>query len=380
MTHEERTPAHGRGTRGGGALNEELVPTVVLRQIARRYPKFWKHLDAIREAQAPKQRWPQWCFLPAGLVWLYLHEWLTGRRAKSLDETRSTAAGLHILAQTGQLEAGEPYLQVPLLAALASWRPTQGVYRFDADVLDALLSTAMAGEIPGEILEQLPEWCVYADLQDRAMFGGTVHGFFALLNRHQDTHARELMIIPMTSDHALMIVPVAPAPGEIGMMPTLTYEVAATIEESIEALDSQLPEAIQYRRDAAVLINLVLYLCSVAADVRDAAGKKARPSRPRPKRGSKLRVVGAQAPTTWEVGYRLGAALRAARSAAEGAGGGAFDRRGPVGHIRRAHWHTFWVGPRSDPERRSRQLRWLPPIPVNLDSEDELVPVVRRVD
>src|SRR5262245_31051071 len=48
----------------GRAMADELVPTIVLRQLARRYPKFWKHIDAIREEQAPKLRWSAWCFLP----------------------------------------------------------------------------------------------------------------------------------------------------------------------------------------------------------------------------------------------------------------------------------------------------------------------------
>ncbi|EMO24671.1 hypothetical protein LEP1GSC170_1243 [Leptospira interrogans serovar Bataviae str. HAI135] len=35
-------------------------------------------------------------------------------------------------------------------------------------------------------------------------------------------------------------------------------------------------------------------------------------------------------------------------------------------HIRRAHWHHFWAGSN---EERKLILRWLPPIPVNFESD-----------
>src|SRR5271157_6628010 len=38
----------------------------------------------------------------------------------------------------------------------------------------------------------------------------------------------------------------------------------------------------------------------------------------------------------------------------------------PRPHIRRAHWHSFWVGKKDQPDARSVTLKWLPPIPVNV--------------
>ena len=46
----------------------------------------------------------------------------------------------------------------------------------------------------------------------------------------------------------------------------------------------------------------------------------------------------------------------------------------PRAHIRRAHWHRFWTGPR-DGERTPR-VKWLPPIPVNVDDLDAMPAVV----
>ena len=45
----------------------------------------------------------------------------------------------------------------------------------------------------------------------------------------------------------------------------------------------------------------------------------------------------------------------------------------PRPHVRAAHWHTFWVGPRSAkfPDRKPI-IRWLPPIPIGMDWRREL--------
>ena len=67
----------------------------------------------------------------------------------------------------------EILLDGPVIAALASWRPTQGIYRFDADLLEAVWQTPLAspstssstsaGKLPTELLYHLPEWCPYIE-------------------------------------------------------------------------------------------------------------------------------------------------------------------------------------------------------------------------
>ena len=138
----------------------------------------------------------------------------------------------------------------------------------------------------------------------------------------------------------------------------------------------------------APLVSLTLYLCSQAADLQDAQGQTRRPTRPQPtttKHGPRL-FPPAQ-PTTWNVAYRLGAALRSAQQAAqdqrqeptEAPEAAESPRQSPRAHMRHAHWHTYWVGEgsRTDPSKAQVRVRWLPPIPVGLP--DELIPTIRPV-
>jgi hypothetical protein len=79
----------------------------------------------------------------------------------------------------------------------------------------------------------------------------------------------------------------------------------------------------------------------------------------RTKRGNELIVP--QHPRIWDIGKPTGERLR--RAVAEYRGQ---HKKAP--HIRRAHWHGYWLGPRDG--KRKFEYKWLPPIVVG-DVEDE---------
>src|SRR5690606_32674005 len=84
-------------------------------------------------------------------------------------------------------------------------------------------------------------------------------------------------------------------------------------------------------------------------------------------------------PTVWHTGFRIGTALRRAENE-RNTSQGAAERRSPRSHIRRAHWHAFWTGPRNEPQKRKLVLHWLPPILVNVGDIDDIIPTIRSVE
>jgi hypothetical protein len=48
-------------------------------------------------------------------------------------------------------------------------------------------------------------------------------------------------------------------------------------------------------------------------------------------------------------------------------------------HVRRAHWHAFWTGPKASTEERKLILHWLPPIAVNVDDAAAVIPTLHPV-
>jgi hypothetical protein len=121
-------------------------------------------------------------------------------------------------------------------------------------------------------------------------------------------------------------------------------------------------------------LSLALYLCSTAAEIAG-PGRPANPTPVRTRRRGE-RLLPADGPRKWDVGVRLGAALRAAATAheAQAAQRSSAEGRHVRPHVRRAHWHTYLCGSRDAP---IRELRWLPPIPVAVEDYDDLPSVIR---
>ncbi|MCK4165546.1 hypothetical protein HFK89_24705 [Ralstonia pseudosolanacearum] len=252
-----------------------------------------------------------------------------------------------------------------LLTCLAAWRVTQGIYRFDSTLYDALRGTPIEGELPVDLLHRLPEWCVYLELFSFEIEGRSAQGVFAQVTAESDGNSTLRLLFPLEA---------GPLSYAVVLRGTLAEALQHTNEQTAKwklPIHSEHDDA----NIAAIahVISLLLYICSEAADIGDGA---ARPSMPAPTRTRKgLRYFPPDQSTTWDVGVRLGAALRNAYRDADGDGVG--DERGrPRPHIRRAHWHTFLSGPRLSPKRT---LRWLPPIPVNLDSPEQLPATIRPV-
>lgn len=133
------------------------------------------------------------------------------------------------------------------------------------------------------------------------------------------------------------------------------------------------------------LMSITLYLCSTAADIVGRDGRNRPEGRPvmRFKASKTPRVPEAKEPVVWEVAYRIGATLRAAAPgwAKKDQGG---THAAPRPHVRRAHWHGFWTGPKAKVGEaretdRKLVLKWLHPILVNA-GEGDVIPVVHPVE
>lgn len=287
-----------------------------------------------------------------------------------------------------------------LLAAHAGWRFSKGVYVYDETVFRALWETPLEGNVPAEALRRLPEHCVYVAVPGWAekpdLLSG-LRGFHAYV----EPHARSLVLVPDRDD--------VESPGSfVAHSYVVPLEAGATIEESLRRMHERLVEnarseenwvvlAVQdylhhggYRRgearEVARLVSVLLYVCSENPEV-EGVGRASRPSPPAIRRTKKrgATVLAAQEPTEWRVGWRLGERIRreerspGSGSVAVGAAPSGARKRA---HIRRAHWHSFWRGPR-DPSRadeRELVVRWIPPLAINArESSEDMPAVVRRV-
>jgi len=254
------------------------------------------------------------------------------------------------------------------LAAIAAWRATQGIYRVHPTLLEELLGTPVSGDLPAEVLMRLPEWCVYVETPGH-VFAGELRlaGFYA--------HTEYDVMAKRTELRVLLDVDDGDGNGDlVGHAVHLGGTIEGGIRGAIAASEAHRRKmgftVMQLRRlreegervlapALGSLVSVLLYLCADDAEIED---RKSMPEKV--VRGKKRPIMpSAKAPTIHAAGYRIGAALDLARASASHAAGDGL--RSVTPHVRRAHWHRFWRGPK-DGERRV-YARWLSPMLVGSD-------------
>lgn len=331
-------------------------PAIMLREIAKRYPDAWQMYDQFRQDRGKNglPDWPEWCYCPM-------------------------AAAYAVVSNGGNLDGDlTSIIPVQALSALAAWRVSQGIYRFDSTIAPAIV-TSQVTALPVEVLYRLPEWCVYIEATPGLRYDNTpLSGFFAYLEWDANEGLAELRFLLDCEDWDTVGVALHLD------QPTLDQALEASISEGkrqavrlgLTHFAGTMPADLAEQLFSSILplLNLVLYLCTVNADF----GGNERPSMPNPvrtKRGWKL--FPPDRPRVWEVGSRVGAALRAAhldRQTEQQAEPSASGRQSPRPHVRRAHWHTYRTGE----GRAGSVLKWMPPIPINIDLGD-VVPTIKEV-
>lgn len=343
-------------------------PRQVLEEVGRQYPGIWSVLETRADARN-NPNLPPWCWVPAYVVTQQLID---------AGSTREQAASLS-----------------SALTGLAGWRLTQGVYAFDPALYDAVIHTPMNRDVPADPLYRLPQWCVYIatpGLAYPSTPGITVRGAWLYLT---PTDAADMLVAVLDLDG-----PNVPLVWPDFIASTMALPLTGdTLEQSLQQVKSStlVRQTTQMyklgeskvadlgtvaRPQSAVdlwrpLLSLALFLCADDADLSPDGQRPANARVTRTKRG--LRMFPAAAPRVWDVGTRMGAALRLAIGQAEQTGPIDEARAAVRPHIRAAHWHGYWTGKRTDPTARRFSVRWMPPILVNADSPDELATTVRPV-
>lgn len=331
----------------------DFLPVKILNEFSNRYPGCWKALEGFRaEKGYDLPDWPDWCFVPV--------------------------AGSYAVISGGGMNRVPVELMpdVALMHNLAAWRLSQGIYRFDPDIYREITETSIKGDLPVDLFLHLPEWGVYIELQDN----GPAGVFVALEQDQCDGHA-EVRLVFSNEDQTTVFIPVHlyRESLESCLARTMEYTVRQATAAKIN-LNHISPDQVPTLPPDLLshTLSLVLYLCSARADVQDGQGERPGPVTPtKTKKGP--RYFPPKKPRIFETGYRLGEFIRRQGTPSGSAGG---TQASPSPHVRAAHWHTYWTGPRSEPDKQRRVVKWLPPIPVGFkwsELEDQIVPVVKKV-
>lgn len=342
-----------------------------LRECNRRYPQAWRQIDRCRNQRDEVGGWAEWCFCPMSASWAIV-------QGTHGDDVISRYSRLDAYGTDERENAKVPVLDIARIAALSSWRVSQGVYLVDSTVLDAVKETPVDGEIPVDILMRLPEWCCYVPMPGHEIEGREIAGFFAHLEvgpRHDGAWLR------LEVDYLDLPPLISLSPEALNFYRGMTFSdsyrrmlgemKADAMVGGANAPDfDRVADMLQSHASERIgpLLSVLLYLCSQTAEFRAAAERvPGRPTNPTPKKVKEgWRLFPPDRPKIWCVGETIGKTIRDAmarhREHDE-------HRLGPRPHVRRAHWHSFWTGPRADPSARKLVLKWLPPMPVAMEED-----------
>ncbi|EMN92550.1 AcrVA2 family anti-CRISPR protein [Leptospira weilii] len=248
------------------------------------------------------------------------------------------------------------YLLVNQLAALVPWSLSKGIYRFSQELFEELIDSPLPEKIPSEILKKLPQWSIYVELPKNKI--QDCNGFFTFLE--SDKGRNELRIL-LDYDNR---------PAYLAVLNLENH----TIEESFnlfqQNIKNQLSNINEKITDSLLeiykqsqikilkkIVPLILYICSENAEIKGSFSHSNYTQRFKEKSPSEISPASNVA--IWDVGNELGERLRRFREKTQK---NDLQLRSKTPHIRKAHWHHFWVGMKGS---KALMVRWLTPIPVN---------------
>ncbi|RSM22589.1 hypothetical protein [Aeromonas salmonicida] len=292
-----------------------MEPAAHLAVIVNKYPTVWNHVNQVLSARGHElPDWPEWCFIPQA-----------GWKA------------IHVMATHNKLSSEEGIV----LAALGAWRYSQGAYRYDPTVYNALLHSPPRGTSHSDLLYRLPQWCVYVETP--GMMDGTCHGFWAHLEMNDIIKRAELRLL-LNLSHSLtpLYLPIGPWSFNQALM-------RLRREFNLGELDIELAEkAIEA---ITPCLSLLLYLCQNSADIYDVHRPSSYPVNPTVQHdeGTTL-LYPADIPRVWMVGNDVGRMVRFMME-------NATDDASPSSPF----WLDYWEGPKGAPGS-THVLKWCPPI------------------
>lgn len=301
-------------------------------------PDCYRTLDSLEKAKSDGEIWwPDYCLLPINAAMTYL-----------CDADMKTKDAAMLAAE---------------LTACWMWHKHRIVYAFDDELAYTLAEQAKSIDdldiLPAQLLLNPPYPIIYVKAPS---LSDAMDGFFFWIDydiEHKDTELRVQWVSNDLSHSCADVLHLLPG---------------KTLRECINDTDStiwrnfkDLPNDLKYPPQISVetimrALQLVLYICADNAEVvPDANNIRIAAKR----KNGKAKAPSLQVTTgieAYQVGVRIGAALKKARVAYESSGGDGINRRP---HARRGHWHHYWTGPMDG--QRNLVLKWTAPTFIHAD-------------
>lgn len=349
-------------------------------ELSKKLPEHAKVVDAMAFTSSTERRseWPEDILLPK-FVWGAIYAHCAGIRVEDM--------------KTSSMQFRN---DAERLAFLSTWGKTQGIYRFDETIYNELINSPIEGDIPASLLRNLPQWCIYVETPGLMLMSGIpARGTWVMPEYSNDEVVLSFMFDPLSrSEQAKSIASVISIDLDGGTIEesmnkyrdqTIASLGGGGVLDQIGVGKKEIEEITgDVTKIVSQVLSLVLYICTQNDyATKNGRSKPSNPELQKTKRG--LRMFTPSTPEMWDVGVRMGTALRKAMAGMGGDGSG-HSGASPRPHVRSPHWHGFRIGNIKDEHgnpipasKREMRVKFLPSIPVNFTAGEDLPAVIRKV-
>lgn len=255
------------------------------------------------------------------------------------------------------------------ISCLLSWRKTKQIFTFDPKLVQVLRKQEIEGDLPVDVIKTLPyqSFFIQTDSFDN------IDGVFVYFDDNGYADGDLELRFMILNDTETASLPLHLIKGK-----TLRECIDVTAGEKLGYLSGS-EESLQNVYDSMnTLLQMVLYLCSDNKDVVEKKRLDFTPKSNVKKKKKNAKKTAAKKPTEWNVGTVISRTFNKSTYAPQestlGTGIGSSKRP----HVRKAHWHHYWKGSRSNPEERKLILHWVAPTFIN-KPEAETPTTINRV-
>lgn len=271
---------------------------------------------------------------------------------------------------------------IAILSGLYSWRKYKEIYSFDSNFAELLMQSADDEfTVPISTLLSTPYSSFYVQIDGENSLG--VKGFFCsydyiLWDKDVSNGTGRQLTLNFLAvyEDKYLGCPLVIREG-LNIKEAMKWMNMLMSESTGEIIYD--PELIQFTHDFITkALQLVLYICAANADISE---------NPQQKQITRKPTVGNQPKDTlrevrkWDVGYRIGSSIRKSTNEAQ------IPERSMKKHhtlspkrphVRKGHFHHYWVGSKSD-NSRVLVLKWVAPMFINTALDEELPAVVTKI-
>ena len=259
-----------------------------------------------------------------------------------------------------------------------NWSVYKQIYKFDNDILSMLCNDTDVDNIPISIIkDNLPYPAFYVDNRFVSKHSDVEYRgcFVSLLYNYKNELDLGLFFIEDTKESNYLYCLVPLYFGDKTLVELMqerdkSFNVDSNNQDSMISMElgNQILKAIVYICSANKEVEIVKV--PVSENTNNSSNKKK-------KKNKKSKTINQNF-----IGYKMGNVIRKTKKVYEckekTVSNKTHKQISP--HLRKAHYHHFWIGKKNEPENRKLILKFIPPLYINPNGKDiEVVPTVHQV-